>query len=87
MIEVSVSVHELKARLSEFLGRSMHGKERIIITRRDNPIAMIVPISEHGENHRSGLAAVDWTQFSDFSTILDEVHASRQDEAYREVSF
>jgi prevent-host-death family protein len=87
MIEVSVSVHELKARLSEFLGRSMHGKERIIIRRRNKPIAMIVPIYEEGGGCRSGLAAVDWTQFSDFATILDGVHTARQDETYREVSF
>ena len=87
MIDIIVPVHELKARLSEYLGRSMHGKERIIISRRDRPIAMIVPLSEEGQTRRRGLAVVDWTAFIDFGTTLEDVHASRQDEAYREVSF
>ena len=85
MTDLTVSVHELKARLSEYLGRSMHGDARIIISRRDRPIAMIVPLSGDGQSPKAGLAGVDWTLFSDFSTILDDVHALRQSEVYREV--
>jgi prevent-host-death family protein len=86
MADISVSVHELKARLSEYLGKSMHGQARIIIRRRDRPIAMIVPLSAAEDSRKCGLAGVDWSLFSDFSTILDDVHALRQSEAYREVS-
>jgi len=84
--DISVSVHELKAKLSEFLGRSVHGKERIIIKRRNLPIAMIVPLSEGMKSVKGGLASVDWTKFSDIATSLDEVYAARQDENHREVS-
>jgi prevent-host-death family protein len=87
MTDIIVPVHELKARLSEYLGRSMHGKERIIISRRDRPIAMIVPLSEEDQGRRRGLASVDWSAFSEFGAVLEDVHASRQDEDYREVSF
>ncbi len=86
MADISVSVHELKARLSEYLGKSMHGQARIIIRRRDRPIAMIVPLSEAEGSRKCGLAGVEWSLFSDFSTILDDVNALRQSEAYREVS-
>jgi prevent-host-death family protein len=81
----SVSVHELKARLSEFLARSLHGKERIIIKRRNHPIAMIVPISDDRKSVKGGLSSVDWTQFSDLAASLDEAYAARQVENYREV--
>ena len=87
MTDVDVSVHELKARLSEYLGRSMHGGERIVIRRRDQPIAMIVPLSEQGTGRRNGLAAVDWTEFSDLAANLEDVHAARQNEVDREVPF
>jgi prevent-host-death family protein len=83
--DISVSVHELKAKLSEFLGRSFHGKERIIIKRRNLPIAMIVPLSEDGNNKRGGLSAVDWSRFGDLVAGLDKAYAARQGERYREV--
>lgn len=85
MTDINVSVHELKARLSEFLGRSMHGKERIIIKRRNLPVAMIVPVSDEGKSGKGGLAAVDWSQFSGLASSLDEVYSARQDEGFREV--
>jgi prevent-host-death family protein len=86
MTDISVSVHELKARLSEFLGRSVHGKERIIIKRRNHPIAMIVPLSESLKSEKGGLFSVNWSRFGDLAASLDEVYTLRQDEDYREVS-
>ncbi len=37
---------EVKARLSELLGRVRHGRERVIITRRGKPVAALVSIDD-----------------------------------------
>ena len=37
---------EIKARLSEFLGRVRHGRERIIISRRGKPIAALISMDD-----------------------------------------
>ncbi len=84
MSDIRVSVHELKARLSEYLGRSLHGGERIIIERRNRPIAMIVPM-EYAESGKKGLASVDWSEFAGLADHVDEIYQSRQDETYREI--
>jgi prevent-host-death family protein len=85
--DISVSVHELKAKLSEFLGRSIHGKERVIIRRRNKPIAMIVPLPEGQHNGSGGLLSVDWGGFESMAPELDIIVATRQDESFREISF
>ena len=87
MADITVSVHELKSRLSEYLGRSMHRKERIIISRRNHPIAMIVPLAEEGINRNEGLAAVPWEQFADLAPFVEEVFAERQTDVDREIPF
>jgi len=84
MSDRKVFVHELKARLSEFLGRSLHGEERVIIERRNRPIAMILPMEYPGSGKR-GLAAVDWSDFALLAKHVDEAYQGRQDEAYREI--
>ncbi len=84
MSDTRVSVHELKARLSEYLGRSLHGRERIIIERRNQAIAMIVPM-DYPESGKQGLAGVDWSEFAALADHVDEIYQCRQDEAYREL--
>ena len=86
MCDTRVSVHELKARLSEYIGRCMHGGERIIITRRDRPVAEIVPFGAAKGYGKSGLAGVDWSAFADMAAELDAVYEARSQEADREVS-
>jgi len=66
------------------LRRRLHGKERIIIERRNRPIAMIVPM-EYPESGKRGLAAVDWSEFAPLAKRVDEAFQGRQDEAYREM--
>jgi prevent-host-death family protein len=87
MADTSVSVHELKAKLSEFLGRSIHGKERVIIRRRNKPIAMIVPLPEDQPIGSGGLLSVDWSGFEVMAPELDTIVAARQDESFREIPF
>jgi prevent-host-death family protein len=87
MSDISVSVHELKAKLSEYLGRSVHGKERIIIQRRNHPIAMIVPLTDGTTTVKGGLGSVAWEEFSDLASFVDTAYEARQMDGYREVSF
>ncbi len=87
MADISVSVRELKARLSEFLGRSVYGKERVIINRRNKPIAMIVPLPGGRPTGSGGLLSVDWSGFEELAEELDMILAARQHEGFREVSF
>lgn len=86
MSDIKVSVHELKARLSEYIGRSMHGDGRIIITRRDRPVAEIVPFGAAERQGKTGLSGVDWSAFADMAAELDAVYEARSREADREVS-
>ncbi len=87
MADINVSIHELKARLSEFLGRSIHGKERIIITRRDHPIAMIVPLEDDSAGRGKGLADVDWSAFAEVAEFVEQAYTARQDDGHREIPF
>lgn len=43
-----VSVADAKKNLSDLLGRVAYGGEEILITRRGNPIALLVPASAKG---------------------------------------
>ncbi|GEM_PF-1116167 len=91
MADILVPVHELKAKLSEYLGRTLHRKERIIISRRNKPIAMIIPVDQEGMQKdvtdSSGLEKVDWSGFSELADSVEAVYEGRQGEGYREVSF
>jgi prevent-host-death family protein len=86
MGDIRVSVHELKARLSEYLGRSMHGGERIIITRRDRPVAEILPYGAAADNRKRGLAGVEWSGFIEMAAEVDVAYNARSREDYRELS-
>ena len=47
-----VSVAEAKQHLADLLGRVAYGKERVTITRRGRPMAMLVPLdSIRGQRH------------------------------------
>ncbi|MCX7949828.1 MAG: type II toxin-antitoxin system Phd/YefM family antitoxin [Treponemataceae bacterium] len=87
MADFFVSVHELKARLSEYLTRSSQQKERIIIKRREKPIAMIVPLQENAEKQEGGLATVPWENFQELGELVEAVYKERHGEIHREVPF
>ena len=47
MTTTSVTTIEAKEDFSELINRVSHGKERIILTRRDKEIAVIIPIEDY----------------------------------------
>lgn len=59
-----LNVAEAKQRFSDLLGRVAYGRERVMITRRGRPMAMLVPVE--AEPQDSGLAATEgWLDDSD----------------------
>jgi len=43
---VSAGVWDAKTRLSEFIGRVLYGKERVLITRKGRPVAALVSTTD-----------------------------------------
>ena len=50
MNEQTISVAEAKKRFSELLGKVAYGKKQILITKRGQPMARLVPV-DHSEKH------------------------------------
>lgn len=87
MDEATVSIHELKARLSEYIGRTIHKGERIVITRRDKPVAMLAPLdAPETAGSGDGLEAVRWEDFAELADLIDSTYHARQNEGYRALS-
>jgi len=87
--DIIVPVHELKAKLSEYLARAVHTNDRIFVSRRNKPVALLVSL-EAGEKepayNSGGLETIDWKEFSELGEALETVYEDRQKEGYREVS-
>lgn len=81
----TVSVANAKSHLSELIARSSFGHERIVITRRNKPVAALVSledlriIEQHDE--RQGLIAVagKWSEFEEVALSLEDLRQLRQD--------
>jgi prevent-host-death family protein len=73
-----VSVAEAKRYLSDLLGRVAYRGERITISKRGKPMAMLVP-AEEGRS-RKGIAQFrGWLDPSDpFFEVMDQIVADRQ---------
>jgi prevent-host-death family protein len=70
-----VSVAEAKKHLSELLGRVAYGGERIIISKRGKPMAVLIPAGEaSAEEHLSRVEG--WLEPDDpfFETVDQIVH-------------
>lgn len=71
-----LNVAEAKQRFSDLLGRVAYGRERVMITRRGRPMAMLVPVEDEPQD--SGLAATQgWLDdgdpfFAEIDTIVSE---------------
>jgi len=50
LVQKTISVAELKRRLSEVLGEVAHGKHAVLVTRRGRPAARLLPV-EPGPTH------------------------------------
>ena len=69
---IKLNIHEAKTHLSKYLSRLAHG-EKILLCKRNVPIAEIVPIRSTDDNPRPiGLAKGEFTLRSDFFTPLPE---------------
>ena len=74
MINKEVSVAEAKKHLSELLGRVAYGGERIMISKRGKPMAVLIPPSEEGsaEEHLSKVEG--WLESGDpFFEAIDQI--------------
>jgi len=66
-----MNIAEAKKHFSEILGRVAYGREQIIITKRGNPLAKLVPIDEKVEHLAD---AKGWLDEDDqFFTVLDKI--------------
>lgn len=74
MISKEVSVAEAKKHLSELLGRVAYGGERIMISKRGKPMAVLIPPSEEAsaEEHLSKVEG--WLESDDpFFELIDQI--------------
>jgi len=94
MTKITVSVAEVKKKFSEYVNRSAFAESRIVITKRNHPVAALVSIRDlqqlERNDQRKGLLATirRWENFDDLTNDIDEAVKSRQEEgAGRAVSF
>ncbi len=78
MTTKNYSVVEAKKHFSEILSRVAYRGERIVISKRGKPLAMIVPSAgEPGEDHLSKVQG--WLEESDpFFSIVDQIVRERE---------
>ncbi len=88
-----VSIAEAKSHFSDLVARSAHGHERIIITRRNRPVAALVSLEDltilEQHEERRGLATLvgQWPDFDELTkTIGDIKELRRRGGGGREVS-
>ena len=83
-MEMTVSIAEIKSKLSDYIARSVHRHERIIITRRNRPVAALVSIDDlrrlEQSEERQGLAAAvgKWQDFEEVAESLQNLSAIRE---------
>ena len=78
MTTKEVSVAEAKKHLSDLLGRVAYRGERITISKRGRPMAVLVPADEvHGQKGMKGIRG--WLESSDpFFEVIDQLVSDRQ---------
>ena len=78
MTKTRVSVAEAKQHLADLLGRVAYGKERVMITRRGKPMAILVPVG-HESTPRHLADARGWLESDDpfFSTLTKMIENRR----------
>jgi prevent-host-death family protein len=83
MTNSEVSVAEAKKNFSELLGRVAYGRERIVISKRGRPMAVLVPVSEsRQQEHLSNMKG--WLDQDDpFFDTIDRVIEDRVQHAPR----
>lgn len=94
MKKVTVSVVDAKKQFSEMINRSAFSDCRVIITKRNRPVAAIVSMKdlrnlEQVEKRKGLLSVVNrWKDFEEIQDAVDEAIDMRRSEgAGRDVSF
>jgi len=88
-----VSVAEVKSRFSEYVAKVAYTHQRLIITKRNKPIAALVDLNTlqrvENKNERRGLASIigKWRDSEDLAENIENVIKTRKKEKIREVSF
>ena len=93
MDKITVSVAEAKKKFSEFVNRSAFSDCRVIITKRNRPVAAIVSMKDlqnlEQSDKRGGLLSTigKWENFDELKDAVDEaVETRHSEEAGRDVS-
>jgi prevent-host-death family protein len=95
----TIGTAEIKARLSEFIGRVRHNRERIIIARRGKPAAALISMddlarleqldmqenAEASGTHPIMAAFGGWGERDDLDELLEEIYADREKALGREI--
>ena len=86
------SVAKIKSHLSEYIAKVAYSKHRIIITKRDKPVAALVDIPSlekiESMDEAIGLASVigKWKDFEDIEGEIQHIYESRKEDRPRNVS-
>jgi len=98
---LTVDTSQVKAQLSEFIGRVAFGHERVLVLRRGKPVAALVSVedlrrlevtdaisAETGDTptmHPIMRAFGGWAESDDLDDFVDEVYADRLKAVGREI--
>jgi prevent-host-death family protein len=93
MTEKKVAVAEVKSRFSELLSNVAHDNQRIIVTKRQKPIAAIVNMDDLRRlnlmEKGSGLLSCvgKWDRFEEIVKDVEAAYNARNEDKPRNVSF
>ena len=87
-----VSIARVKSHFSEYVSKVAYSNERVIITKRDKPIAAIVNIDDLKhltQNQTEGLKNClgKWQNFEEIVKDVEIVYKARNTDELRNVSF
>lgn len=94
----SFSTADIKARLSEMIGKVVYGHERLVVLRRGKPVAALVSLQDLRRLEALDLAGAEkpdvhpimrafggWAERDDLDTLTDEIYQHRAATRGREV--
>ena len=93
MTEKKVAVAEVKSRFSELLSKVAYANQRIVVTKRQKPIAAIVNMDDLRRlnlmDKSSGLLSCvgKWDRFEEIVKDVEAVYNARNEDKLRNVSF
>jgi len=94
----SFSTADIKARLSEMIGKVIYGHERLVVLRRGKPVAALVSLQDLRRLEALDSAGAEtpgvhpimrafggWAERDDLDTLTDEIYQKRAASLGREV--